>query len=77
MYSTAGHRQQRWTKHNPQQVAKNQPTEAKLGREKKNPLKLPNLKIHSLKKYIKYELQEKCQMVAVQGKVFNTFLTKT
>ena len=35
MYSTAGHRQQHWTKHNPQQVAKNQPTEAKLGREKK------------------------------------------
>ena len=50
MYSTAGHRQQRWTKHNPQQVAKNQPTEAKMGERKKNPLKLPNLKIHSLKK---------------------------
>ena len=34
MYSTAGHRQQRWTKHNPQQVANNQGTEAKKGRER-------------------------------------------
>ena len=49
MYSTAGHRQQRWTKHNPQQVAKNQPTEAKKGTEKKTPLKLSNLQIQSEK----------------------------
>jgi len=49
MHSTAGHRQQRWTKHNQQQAAKNQPTEAKKEREK-NPLKLPNLEIHILKK---------------------------
>ena len=47
MYSTAGHRQERWTKHNPQQAAQNQPREA----QKKPPtLKLPNLEIHSLKK---------------------------
>jgi len=28
MYSTAGHRQERGSKHYPQQVAQNQPTEA-------------------------------------------------
>jgi len=28
MYSTAGHRQKHQTKHNPQQAAHNQPTEA-------------------------------------------------
>jgi len=28
MYSTAGHRQKHQTKHNPQQAAKDQPTEA-------------------------------------------------
>ena len=49
MYSTAGHRQQRWTKHNPQQVAKNQPTEAKKGTEKKPLLNYQTCKF-SLKK---------------------------
>jgi len=46
MYSTAGHRQKHQTKHNPQQAAQNQPTEA----QKKTTLKLPNLEIQSLKK---------------------------
>jgi hypothetical protein len=40
MYSTAGHRQQRQTKHNPQQATQNKPPT----------LKLPKLKIQSLKK---------------------------
>jgi hypothetical protein len=45
---------------------------------KKTPnLILPNLEIHSLKKTIKYERQYKCQMMAVQGKGFNTYLTNT
>ena len=44
MYSTACHGQQCQTKHNPQQAAKNQPTEAQ-----KKTLKLPNLEIQSLK----------------------------
>jgi hypothetical protein len=42
MYSTAGHRQNYQTKHNPQQAAKDQP--------KAKTLKLPNLEIQSLKK---------------------------
>ena len=54
MCSTAGHRQQRWTKHSPQQVAKNQPTEAKLGREKKKTLLSYQTWKFSLKKEIKY-----------------------
>jgi hypothetical protein len=49
MYSTACHRQQRRTKHNPQQTAQNQPTEERK-KEKNPPLKFPNLEIHSLKK---------------------------
>jgi hypothetical protein len=48
MYSTAGHRQEHRTKHNPQQAAKNPPTEA----QKKPTLKLPNLKIQSEKNEI-------------------------
>jgi len=40
MYSTAGHRQERRTKHGPQQAAQN-PKEA----QKKPTLKLPNLEI--------------------------------
>jgi hypothetical protein len=46
MYSTAGHRQNHQTKHNPQQAAHNQPKDAK----KKWHLKLPNWEIQSLKK---------------------------
>ena len=52
MHSTAGHTQKCQTKHNAQQAAKHQPTEA----QSKTPtLTLPNSEIHSLKK-IKYEL---------------------
>ena len=68
MYSTAGHRQEHWTKHGPQQAAKN-PTEA----QKAPTLKLPNLEIQCEK--INYELQEKCHMMAEQAKGFNTVLT--
>jgi hypothetical protein len=47
-HSTDGHRQKCRTKHNPQQAAKNAPTEAQ---KKKTPtLKLPNMETHSLKK---------------------------
>ena len=46
MYSTAGHKQKRRTKHNPQQAAQNQPTEAQ---KKKPTLKLPKFVIQSLK----------------------------
>jgi hypothetical protein len=43
---------------------------------KKTPsLKLPNLEIHNLEKQIQYELQSKHQMMAVQGKGSNAFLT--
>jgi hypothetical protein len=45
MYSTAGHRQEHQTKHNPQQAAKNPPREA----PPKKTLKLPNLEIKNEK----------------------------
>jgi len=73
MYSTACHRQKHQTKRNPQQATQNQPTEEEGGGKK---LKLPYLEI-VWKKLIKYELQEKCQMMAVQAKGFNTFVTNT
>jgi len=45
MSSTAGHKQKNQTKHNPQQAAQNQPTEA----QKRNPLNYRTWKF-SLKK---------------------------
>jgi hypothetical protein len=36
MYSTAGHKQKHQTKHNPQQAARNQPTEAQKNHQHLN-----------------------------------------
>ena len=70
MYSTAGHRQERRTKHGPQQAQRIQQKH-----KKPQTLKLPNLEIQCEK--INYELQEKCQMMAKQDEGFNTVLTNT